>query len=291
MKKLFTTSLLAACYAFYPAAAQKAPTKKPTRTTHDTPTGLPQAVVSAFCLNYSRYNLDLPLASRVVAYQHFASAGLTPETLGPALLKSSVLREVVYKSLYSYCAEVKFMYRQSTEEILFAYLSQTLHLSTAAATALVGYSKQHYQQEVAKSQAAAEAAERATEATEPRPKEEAPTKKVYTYVEQMPALPGGGGMKAIVAAIQGNLRYPAEDKQNKMEGRVLAAFTVDETGQAGSVKILQGLSATINAEAVRAIEALPNLTPGKQNGRAVAVSFTVPLNFRLPAPTGPTTTP
>jgi TonB family protein len=244
--------------------------------------------VNAFCLGYSRYNLDLPLGSRVFAYKHFADAGLTPETLGPALLKSSALREATYKSLYYYCAEVKFMYRQSTEEIMFAYLAQTLHLSTGDATTLVRYSKQHYQQEVAKSQAAAEAAE---QQDEPSPSEEATPRQVATYVEQMPSLPGGGGMKAIVTAIQRNLRYPAEDKQNKTEGRVLAAFTVDEGGQAGNVKIIQGLSATINAEAVRAIEALPKFTPGKQNGRAVAVSFTVPLNFRLPISTSLPTTP
>ena len=39
--------------------------------------------------------------------------------------------------------------------------------------------------------------------------------KVYTYVEQMPQLPGGGGNAAIVAAIQERLVYPEQALRKK----------------------------------------------------------------------------
>lgn len=111
--------------------------------------------------------------------------------------------------------------------------------------------------------------------------EEVVESKVYTYVEQMPALPGGGGMGAIVSAIQKNVRYPAVDLRNQVEGRVFASFTVDENGDISDVKIVKGLSSTIDAETIRSIKALPKFIPGKQNGRSVKVSFTVPVTYKI----------
>lgn len=111
--------------------------------------------------------------------------------------------------------------------------------------------------------------------------EEVVETKVYTYVEQMPALPGGGGMGAIVSAIQKNVRYPAVDLRNQVEGRVFASFTVDENGDISDVKIVKGLSSTIDAETIRSIKALPKFIPGKQNGRSVKVSFTVPVTYKI----------
>jgi len=107
------------------------------------------------------------------------------------------------------------------------------------------------------------------------------TNKVYTYVEQMPALPGGGGMGAIVSAIQKNVRYPAVDLRNQVEGKVFASFTVDENGDISDVKIVKGISSTIDAETIRSIKALPKFIPGKQNGRSVKVSFTVPVTYKI----------
>lgn len=111
--------------------------------------------------------------------------------------------------------------------------------------------------------------------------EEVVESKVYTYVEQMPALPGGGGMGAIVNAIQKNVRYPAADLRNQVEGKVFASFTVDENGDVSDVKIVKGLSGTIDSETMRAIKTLPKFIPGKQNGRAVKVSFTVPVTYKI----------
>ncbi len=111
--------------------------------------------------------------------------------------------------------------------------------------------------------------------------EEVVEAKVYTYVEQMPALPGGGGMAAIVAAIQKNFRYPAVDLRNQVEGRVFASFTVDENGDVSDVKIVKGLTGTVDAETIRSIKSLPKFIPGKQNGRAVKVSFTVPVTLKI----------
>jgi len=105
--------------------------------------------------------------------------------------------------------------------------------------------------------------------------------KPYTYVEQMPQLPGGGGTAAIVAAIQKAVRYPSKALQNQIEGRIYVSFTVDPTGEVTDVKIVKGLGYGLDEETMRAINTLPRFIPGKQNGREVSVSFTVPVSYKI----------
>ena len=105
--------------------------------------------------------------------------------------------------------------------------------------------------------------------------------KPYIFVEQMPELPGGGGQPAIVAAIQKAVRYPSMALRNQVEGRVFVSFTVDPQGEVTDVKIVKGLGSGIDEETIRAIKTLPRFIPGKQNGREVSVSFTVPVTYKI----------
>ncbi len=105
--------------------------------------------------------------------------------------------------------------------------------------------------------------------------------KPYTYVEQMPQLPGGGGTAAIVAAIQKAARYPAPALSNQIEGRIFVSFVVNPQGEVSEVKVVQGLGYGLDEETVRAVKSLPRFIPGKQNGRAVSVAFTVPVSFKI----------
>lgn len=107
------------------------------------------------------------------------------------------------------------------------------------------------------------------------------TGKPYTYVEQMPQLPGGGGTAAIVAAIQKAVRYPSLALRNGVEGKIFVSFTVDPKGEVTDVKIVKGLGSGLDEETMRAIKTLPRFIPGKQNGREVSVSFTVPVTYRI----------
>lgn len=115
------------------------------------------------------------------------------------------------------------------------------------------------------------------------PADSVPT-KVYTYVEQMPELPGGGGLRAIVTAVQRNLRYPKEAQRDRIEGKVFVSFTVTETGQVQNVKVVKGIGSACDEAVVTAVQLLPRFTPGRQNGQPVPVNFTVPATFKLAAP-------
>jgi TonB family protein len=108
----------------------------------------------------------------------------------------------------------------------------------------------------------------------PRPEDEA-----YTYVDQMPELPGGEGIPAIVAYIQQRVRQPRELKTD-LEGRVFVTFIVGKDGLMREARIVKGMGQPLDAETLRVVQALPAFTPGRQGGKAVAVSFTLPVIFK-----------
>jgi protein TonB len=103
--------------------------------------------------------------------------------------------------------------------------------------------------------------------------------KVFTYVEEMPTFPGGEA--AMYEYISRKIVYPALARENGITGRVFMNFIVDKDGNIKDVKVLRGIGGGCDEEATRVIKAMPNWKPGKQNGRAVQVSFNVPINFTL----------
>ena len=110
--------------------------------------------------------------------------------------------------------------------------------------------------------------------------------KVYTYVEQMPSLPGGGGSAAIVTAIQSHLAYPKVAAASRKEGRVFVNFMVTSQGAVEAVKIFKGLGPEYDAAVVAAVRQLPTFLPGRQGGKPVNVSYTVPVQFAWDAAAG-----
>jgi TonB family protein len=105
--------------------------------------------------------------------------------------------------------------------------------------------------------------------------------KVYTYVEKMPQLPGGGGQAAIVNTIRQNVEYPESmTKGNTTKGRVFAQFMVNAKGEVQETKIVKGLNPALDNAVLASIKQLPRFEPGRQDGKPVAVSFTVPITFQ-----------
>ncbi len=105
------------------------------------------------------------------------------------------------------------------------------------------------------------------------------SKKVYKSVEQMPMFPGGE--MALMKYLQSHINYPPEAAKNDIGGRVIVQFIIDETGQVGEVKVLRHVSEEIDAEAVRVVKTLPKFEPGRQDGEAVSVWYTLPISFKL----------
>jgi len=57
-------------------------------------------------------------------------------------------------------------------------------------------------------------------------------------------------------------------------------MTIDTTGNITNIKI-RGPHPALEKEAMRILKSLPQMTPGKQRGRNIAVSITLPIAFRL----------
>ncbi len=102
---------------------------------------------------------------------------------------------------------------------------------------------------------------------------------VFTIVELMPEY--AGGETALFKFIQDNVQYPAYERDNDIQGRVIVGFVVYEDGSIHDVVVKRGVSEGLNNEAVRVIKMMPNFKPGKQQGKAVRVAYVLPIVFKL----------
>jgi periplasmic protein TonB len=105
------------------------------------------------------------------------------------------------------------------------------------------------------------------------------TDQPMVNVEQMPQFPGGE--LELIKFIRNNLRYPAIATQMGISGTVLVNFVVDRDGKITRIKVVHGIGGGCDEEAVRVLSRMPAWNPGKQGGRAVLVSYTIPLKFML----------
>lgn len=115
-------------------------------------------------------------------------------------------------------------------------------------------------------------------ATEPvKPKEE--ENKVFDVVEQMPSFPGGNA--ALMNYLSQNIKYPVIAEENGIQGRVIVQFVVGKDGHISDVRVAKSVDPSLDKEAVRVVKGMPRWIPGKQNGQAVTVRYTLPVTFRL----------
>ncbi len=103
--------------------------------------------------------------------------------------------------------------------------------------------------------------------------------EVFTAVEQMPQFPGGEA--ELLKYISSHIKYPTMAAENNIQGRVVVKFVVGKDGRVGEVVVVRGKDPDLDKEAVRVVKTLPNFIPGKMNGQAVSVWYTVPINFKL----------
>jgi periplasmic protein TonB len=103
--------------------------------------------------------------------------------------------------------------------------------------------------------------------------------EVFLVVEQQPQFPGG--MQALAEFLQKEVRYPEIARKAGVEGKVFVQFVVGNDGEIRDVQVVRGIGGGCDEEAIRLVNAMPNWIPGKQNGRAVSVRFSMPITFKL----------
>ncbi|MDF4204743.1 energy transducer TonB [Maribacter sp. SA7] len=118
--------------------------------------------------------------------------------------------------------------------------------------------------------------------------EEEEVKVNWITIEEVPVFPGCENAKdkrgcfneMMQKHIIKNFRYPELAQEMNIEGRVNTTFMINNDGTIGAIK-KRGPHDVLEKEAVRILSKLPKMTPGKQRGSAVKVSFAIPITFKL----------
>ncbi|MFA8449081.1 MAG: energy transducer TonB [Bacteroidales bacterium] len=103
--------------------------------------------------------------------------------------------------------------------------------------------------------------------------------EIFTVVEENPEFPGG--IPALMKYLSSNIKYPVMAKEAGIQGKVYLNFVVEPTGSISGIKILRGIGGGCDEEAMRVVAAMPKWKPGKQRGKAVRVSYNLPVKFTL----------
>jgi protein TonB len=103
--------------------------------------------------------------------------------------------------------------------------------------------------------------------------------EIFMIVEQMPEFPGG--QEKLHAFLAENIKYPESAKENGIQGTVYVTFIVRKDGRISGAKILRGIGADCDEEALRVVNKMPSWKPAKQRGKNVDVQFNLPIGFKL----------
>ena len=107
--------------------------------------------------------------------------------------------------------------------------------------------------------------------------------EVFTVVDVQPEYPGGKAKMHEFMVKQFN--YPTEARNNNIQGRVYVSFIIEKDGSVSNTKVIRGIGYGCDKEAMRIVNAMPNWSPGMQDGEPKRVKFTLPVSFKLAAPT------
>lgn len=91
----------------------------------------------------------------------------------------------------------------------------------------------------------------------------------------------GGDANNFAKWVNEHLIYPEDAQKAKKQGRVVVQFTITKTGKMENVKVLRGTFKSLDEEALRIVKSSPVWEPGKMQGKAVDVTYTFPIVFRL----------
>ena len=98
-------------------------------------------------------------------------------------------------------------------------------------------------------------------------------------VEIQPSFAGGND--EMYKFLSKNLKYPSAAQRAGVQGKVFLSFVVEKDGSLSNVQDIKGIGFGCDEEAIRVIKMMPKWNPGRQQGNAVRVRFTLPIFFKL----------
>jgi protein TonB len=114
--------------------------------------------------------------------------------------------------------------------------------------------------------------------------EEIEEEEIFVTVEEMPTFQGGG-LPEFRNWVQSNVKYPQIALENGIQGNVVVQFVVGPDGKMTNFRVLQSPDKTLSDATIEVLQKANGLKkgwkPGKQRGKAVKVSFTLPVKFAI----------
>lgn len=103
--------------------------------------------------------------------------------------------------------------------------------------------------------------------------------RIYDSTETIPSFPGG--QNAMMTWLSENIQYPADAVAEKCEGKVIVRFVVEKDGSISNPIILKSVAKSLDQEALRIVNSMPEWTPGTMNGVPVRSYFILPITFKF----------
>lgn len=112
----------------------------------------------------------------------------------------------------------------------------------------------------------------------------------YRTIQNPPVYPGCTGdtealKKCFTQSVQRHLAMNFDmnllnnPKYNSENVKLFILFTIDQEGKAGDVKVSRAPHPKLEEESKRVIQLLPVMTPGKVEGKSVAVKYILPFKM------------
>ncbi len=90
-----------------------------------------------------------------------------------------------------------------------------------------------------------------------------------------------GGMGKFYKWLGRKIKYPSQARRMGVEGKVFVEFVIETDGSLSNLKVVRGIGAGCDEEAIRILKTCPKWTPGEQRGRPVRQRMVLPISFRL----------
>lgn len=111
---------------------------------------------------------------------------------------------------------------------------------------------------------------------------------IIDLIDEVPIFPGCENevdkkacfQKMMTKHVNRNIRYPDLAQELNIQGRVSTQFVIGKDGTIKNLK-MRGPHKVLEEEAARIISKLPQMVPGKQNGKTVKVAFSLPITFKM----------
>ena len=103
--------------------------------------------------------------------------------------------------------------------------------------------------------------------------------EIFAHTDELPEFIGG--QQALISYLCNEIRYPEQAIKDKIEGRVVVRFVVDQLGRVCDPTVVHGVRSDLDEEAIRVVRNMPLWLPGRIGGEPVNCYFLLPVNYRF----------